>query len=264
MKASSLLQRILRDVALGHGEAVYTSAEVSEWPRDIVKTLRTAAVLRPAEPAVTVICPGCEENCPMPVEVIAGHSGRVARAFVACDKREDIGRVPIPLIDLERHAVCGRDLACAVAGLLGFEEPFAIKSGKPAWRLGRIKSTNHRADAFLAIDDIVHIDVGGPPIPLADVLDYQDGALTVDLEYIAAIVDRGPQAETQMQRAPSTSRREERSRETLERYKTWGRLYREMRKKKPRPSDSWCARQIEKLPEGDGRSFETIRRKMKA
>ena len=267
MSAASLLQQILRDVALSGGEAVYSTAEIDEWPADIVSALRAVNILRPARPAATVVCPGCEQSCPMPVEIIAGQSGRPTSAFVACDKREDIGRVPIPLADVERSAVRGRDLAGAVAGLLGFEHPPAVEAGRIAWRLGRIKGKKHRADAIMTIDHVVNIEVGGQPVPLADVLEYKDDALALDADYLGAVVDRMRQAQGESRHVPSTTRREERRQRTQECYGDWQQRYRAWKRKASGHSDVWYSKQIAKEiakgPTALHRSSETVRRHMK-
>lgn len=58
-------------------------------------------------------------------------------------------------------------------------------------------------------------------------------------------------------------RRELRKQKTSERYKAWNKAYRELRKKHPGKTDTWISKQIQKMDIGDGKTAETIRRKMK-
>jgi hypothetical protein len=58
--------------------------------------------------------------------------------------------------------------------------------------------------------------------------------------------------------------RELRKQKTSERYKAWNKAYRELRKKNPGKNATWISKQIEKMDIGDGKTAETIRRKMKS
>jgi hypothetical protein len=51
-------------------------------------------LLAKAHPAKSVICPGCERGCIMPVRMLT-RANDAAVSFVVCDKRADINRVPI-------------------------------------------------------------------------------------------------------------------------------------------------------------------------
>jgi hypothetical protein len=59
-------------------------------------------------------------------------------------------------------------------------------------------------------------------------------------------------------------RRELRKQETNEKYKAWNKAYRELSKKHPGKTDTWISKQIQKTDIGDGKTAETIRRKMKS
>ena len=68
------------------------------------------------EDASGAVCPGCEQQCVMPVQIMAG-SADPSSAFIVCDQRDDINRVPV---DVERltgwqtsvNAVCDFVAAC--------------------------------------------------------------------------------------------------------------------------------------------------------
>ena len=72
-----------------------TADEVAEWPRGLFDKLRVDKRLTPAEPAQTLECRGCERACFMPVNVMQAEGNRPARAFIACDKPENYGRVRV-------------------------------------------------------------------------------------------------------------------------------------------------------------------------
>jgi hypothetical protein len=59
-------------------------------------------------------------------------------------------------------------------------------------------------------------------------------------------------------------RREASKIETQDKYKSWQKQYRALRKKHPNMSDVWCSQRIARMDIGSGNSAETIRRNMKS
>ena len=87
-----------------NGEAVFSREDLAAWPKgDFEEALRTG-LLEEAAPAEEIVCPGCEEACLEDVEFVYGDRPEDTRAYVICGKREDVGRVPIPLEMLDRWA----------------------------------------------------------------------------------------------------------------------------------------------------------------
>ena len=102
MTPREALAELLARLAAVRGEAVLVSeSELSAWPLDAVKALKTHGLLQRAPIATNVLCSGCQRACWMAVESQAADDGRV-NTFVVCDKREDINRVPVPVGDLEQ------------------------------------------------------------------------------------------------------------------------------------------------------------------
>jgi len=87
------------------GGCILSAEELAAWPHDDVVALKRLNLLKKASPAKAVECKGCEESCLMPVHVCTEQDGRPARLFVACDKREDTGRVLIEPAALEQWQV---------------------------------------------------------------------------------------------------------------------------------------------------------------
>jgi hypothetical protein len=88
-----------------HGEAVFSREDIAAWPAGDFEEARREGILEAAAPADEAVCPGCEQACPEDVEFINGARPKDTRAYVTCGRREDIGRVQIPLAALERWAV---------------------------------------------------------------------------------------------------------------------------------------------------------------
>jgi len=72
--------------------------------------------------------------------------------------------------------------------------------------------------------------------------------------------------ESPVVKKPSHSglRRELRKQETIEKHKAWNTAYRKLRKASPGKNDTWISKQIQKMNISDGKTAETIRRKMKS
>lgn len=79
-----------------------TADEIDDWPDGFFDRLLSAKLLAPTDPAQSLECPGCERACPMPVTLIAAEGGRPARAFIACDKPENYGRIKITFAKLRQ------------------------------------------------------------------------------------------------------------------------------------------------------------------
>jgi hypothetical protein len=83
-------------------DGAFSWGQARAWPEGALEAFLAAGWLKPMASAVTVECPGCEENCFMPVRVPPASHERDARAYVACDRRDDMGRVQIPLARLQQ------------------------------------------------------------------------------------------------------------------------------------------------------------------
>ncbi len=92
------------------GDSTIPWEQVHRWPKSAIDTFQDAGWLAPSDLAETVECPGCEENCPMPVEMFPGDGGQAIRAFVACEDR-NFGRVKIPQARLRQWQLTQGQLA---------------------------------------------------------------------------------------------------------------------------------------------------------
>ena len=73
-------------------------------------------------------------------------AGGPAAAFVVCDRRDDIGRVPLAPAHLERWRVDGQTLGDALAGLLGAGACHPVPGARFAFRLGVVVGAADKAE----------------------------------------------------------------------------------------------------------------------
>jgi hypothetical protein len=115
---AALVELLARVGASQDAAALLNHHELNQWPETAVAAMKTQRLLVKAQPASSAICPGCERDCVMPVQTRI-HPSRGAVAFIDCDKRSDVSRVPVPIERLEQW-LCTVDAVCGfVAAALG-------------------------------------------------------------------------------------------------------------------------------------------------
>lgn len=96
MRADELLASLkARFKANKANEIIIGADDVADWPEGVFAMFEQGKLLMPAYPANSIECPGCEEACFMPVEILPAVASRPARAFIACNQRDDVGRVGV-------------------------------------------------------------------------------------------------------------------------------------------------------------------------
>ena len=94
---------------------------------------------------------------------------------------------------------------------------------------------------------------------------FEEGALAIDRRRIESLANKSP-GKAAGPDNPSTEKREARKRHTEAMYEDWRQMYPTLRHQYPDTvhyNDSFLARKIAKMEIGQGKSPETIRRRMK-
>lgn len=189
MTPEAVLVELLDRIGAHHGEAVFvTVQELSTWPVGAVAAMKSLGLLAKTRPATTAMCPGCERECVMPVHVLTD-AARGPEAFIVCDKRSDINRVPVPVARLEQWQASGDSVASLLAGLLGLHRS---GSGTDAarWEVGMFKGAKHSSHLVLAVDGKLTLSLAGHSVPVADVLALEGNAFQVDRRTLNRLVDQ--------------------------------------------------------------------------
>lgn len=188
MNSADALVALLRRIVAGDGEsAPFSERELAEWPAAAVAGLKAAGLLVKGSPADVVSCPGCEEDCAMPVETATTASGKL-RAFVVCDRRDDVARVAIPHDMLEQWTCSPERVADAVARLLGTRRSDGDLAGG-RWEVGMLKGAKHSAHVVLGIENELRLTIAGHSLPVADVLELGDKGLSIERRALLRCVD---------------------------------------------------------------------------
>ncbi len=236
-----------------------SEAELSLWPTEAVRGLKSHKLLVSAGPATTVVCSGCEQECTMPVHTVPAKMGNAA-SFVVCDKRDDINRVPISAERL-RQWRCGVEAVGGfVARSLGMRPESQRNVGAGLWELGLMKGKRRSQMVCLRAGEALELVAGGNAIQLSELVSFGAEGYSVDCDAIRQLVDASTMGDSRY--TPSNARREARKLDMQTLYANWRKEYRAMKNRRPEMSDVWYAQQIAKSEIGEGRSAETIRKHM--
>ena len=255
----ALLDLVAR-VGARDGAAVRVSeTDVRQWPAEAVSALKAHRLLVRARPARTVVCPGCEADCVMPVQTIPA-GPRAAARFIVCDKRSDINRVALTTAHVDQWKCDGEALARFVVAQLGLRRSRHRVDDPGTRPLGLAAGDTRHQMLGLRTHGDVTLVVADTAIALADLIDFDRGAYVLDTVAIRHLVDAATTADPHY--TPSTTRREAHTLDTQARYGRWQTAYRALKQQRPRMSDVWYARQIAKQAVAAGRDASTIRRHM--
>lgn len=262
MKAiDALLELLGRVGACRDAAALVNDEELLEWPRAAIMAMKTQKLIAKVRPASSAMCPGCEDGCVMPVHTLSMTTGKPS-SFIVCDKRSDINRVPVPPERLIQWQ-CNVDLVAGfVASSLGLRSPAKVTDSPGRWEIGIVCGEKRSQMLCLeASGTTLSLAVGNCKIPLAEFIEFHDGAYSLDAASIRRLADSATTADDRY--TPSNARRETRKLDTQAMYESWRKEYRAWRKRRPGMSDVWYSRQIAKMDIAQGRDADTIRKRMK-
>jgi hypothetical protein len=187
MTGNDALEELLARLAASYdGAAFFSLAELREWPKAAVSTLKKCKLLTEAAPANSATCNGCEQQCHMPVEIIIGSSR--SAAFVVCDKRDDINRVDVPLERLDRWQASGEAMAAYLAATLGITRSLGVMTPSKQWDIGMLRG-KLAAHLVLTNADTLTLELAGHAVPLVEVLSLKSGRLKLRRETLIDYVD---------------------------------------------------------------------------
>lgn len=186
------LQVVLERLAYADSEkgAFFFWDEVKDWPSSTLDILVSSGFLQPAQPMDTVVCDGCEENCIMPVVIYPAGGNKPGRAFITCDKRDDMGRIKVSFDRMRQWQVTGELIAAALVRLLGLSLPSTQPAAGGQWHIGVLKGRKHRNRVTLLAGGGLTISLTGHAVPLIEVLAIKENALRLDKSELIRLVDK--------------------------------------------------------------------------
>ena len=244
-----------------------SSWELVGWPADSVAALKSQRLLRRTRPATSTLCPGCEQQCAMPVYTVVdppGPSGGPPDrwSFVVCDKRGDINRVPVEPERLIQWRSSADAVCDFVADCLGLRPSRKRIDPDGLVQIGMATGETRRRMLCLGRRQWeLELTTGESAIALAEVVVFRRGRYGLKEAPIRRLVDASPAADPRYM--PSRIRREARKQTTEARDEALRKAYLKLKRDRPGWSDVWYSRRIAKLEVAGGLSAETIRKRMK-
>lgn len=126
----------------------------------------------------------------MPVTIYPAQDDKPAKAFITCDKRNDIGRVQVDFRRMEQWLATGGMVAATLAEFLGVSRSSRSTVENGRWHIGTVKGKKHIGLATMVADGSnLGIALGGHAIPVADVLTFEKNTLLLDRAALIRMVD---------------------------------------------------------------------------
>lgn len=167
--------------------------QVKHWPKGAVEIFQNAGWIVSASLASEVICPGCEEGCYMPVDkVLMAANGMPARAYIACDRRLEMGTVKINPVRMQQWQLTQGQLAQWIACSLGLKGKPQKDHTRGIFTLGSIQGNQRIGALEFNSVGVVCLKSSGHSLPLIEIVSFKNGQLIVDQTAIRDMVDLPP------------------------------------------------------------------------
>jgi hypothetical protein len=195
--------------------AIFSAEELEEYPPETIDSLKGARLLTRAGYRKTVECDGCEQACFVSVfQSRRLEHGVPPRFFIACEEREEVGRIPVSPATLEQWQIDIYQFVQLLTSTLGVKaEPEEIIP-RQVFNLGsltlkrkvrtlifvanqQIFQANLGNDAVQGANPVFLIGAGqmgveniagGFAIPLASILIDPETGINVDVEGLSALL----------------------------------------------------------------------------
>lgn len=165
--------------------------QARRWPKRAIEIFQKAGWLKATAPADLIECPGCEENCFMPVQFSPAPPGQTAAAFVACETRSEMGKVKVPQARLQQWQLTQTQIARWVSDALNLKSK-PEKDADASFKLGTVQGKQRMAELRMDLNNPVSLKASGHMLPLSEIIFFADGQPSIDRAAILAMVDLPP------------------------------------------------------------------------
>jgi hypothetical protein len=166
--------------------------QVRRWPKGAMDVFQKAGWLKATACADTIECPGCEENCFMPVQFPPAPPGQTAAAFVACETRSEMGKVKIPLARLQQWQLTQTQIARWVSKAINLKGKPEKDATSTTFKLGTVQGKARLVELHLDLNDPVSLKASGHMLPLNEIIFFADGQPGIDQAAVLAMADLPP------------------------------------------------------------------------
>ncbi|PCJ51083.1 MAG: hypothetical protein COA74_01060 [Gammaproteobacteria bacterium] len=265
MTFNSALLSLIGQIGIINSHILIDWKTVQQWPSGALDSFIQTGLITTASRAKSIECHGCENHCYMDVLRQTGDNKLHNRTFIVCDDpvmQSQMGKIEIPLLDLQQWKSSVNQLASVIAGLLDLDHKIEYKPDQVKIQLGMLKGLKGRRWISLNTKPL-SLEINSHNVPLNEILFFEGEELHLDHLRINDLLNRDSLNKAKKYE-PSTKKREARKLETQAMYQDWKDEYIELKKVNPDKNDRWCSLKIAKMGIAQERDSETIRRYMKS
>lgn len=163
--------------------------QTRRWPKGAIEIFQKAGWLKATHAAGTIECPGCEENCFMPVQSPSAPPGTTAAPYLVCDSRREMGKMKLPRARLQQWQFTQAQIARWISTALHQRGKPKRDATSTTFRLGTIQGKERLAELHLDLNEPVSLKASGHTLPLREIAFITDGQPSIDRAAIVAMVD---------------------------------------------------------------------------
>jgi hypothetical protein len=195
MTAIDRLFELLGRVGASQGNVVLVSAEdLHQWPSAAVKAIKSQKLIVKSSPADSTICPGCEDECVMPVHNVPAKGG-ASSSFIVCDKRSDTNRVTVHSNRLIQWQCSVDSVSEFIASILDLRRPARRTDSAGRREIGMFFGDKRGQMLCLEANGILDLVAGNSKIPLAELIEFREGRYSLNDAMICQMVDSATTAD---------------------------------------------------------------------
>lgn len=262
LRHRKMLAKILDRIAEPSDDvhAAFTFEEVRLWPTGAVETLVAGRFLKEGMRVDDITCHGCERRCLRPVMLIEAGADRASTFISTCHLRADMGPFE-HLAERLMRWTCSRE---GVARFIGRNWRVQIQDYDNRWRrvrFGTVQLAGVRRLLSIEFKGTAIAKIGSLPIPLIELLEWNEAKINVSLETLGHYASQGDDALSGSKRVqPSTTIRDDNKQLTLlKTRRLQGRLDTLVREH-PKLTKEQLVRKLVKADMGEGSTVPRIMR----
>lgn len=261
MHVEQVLLLILNSLSLKKPKLVLNCVAINLWQEQAFNLMLENKLITPTSKATNIQCQLCNNRCTLDV-IPQEYPNKKIRHYAVCEDPfmyEQIGRMKIPVEQLNQWTFSIKQLARVIAGLLDLPCDIRYKAEQKSITLGALKSKAAGRKSVVLNVESLSLLVNQTELPINELLYFEDNKLAIDKDRIDHALSLKQSSPVKAYRA-NTDKKELRKSNTLAMHEDWQEQAVKLKKKNPTKSKTWLSQKIAKLPIAQGRSSETIRR----
>jgi hypothetical protein len=261
MTPQKAFQELLNLLEFGDESNIVSWGQVEQWPIEAFNTFIDCGLLIPFSSAESTLCPGCDQNCTMPVHR-SPNIVTQAKGYIICDKKSDIGRVPVySFLPLKTWKCSPYLLAIWLSKKLSFKKEPKKNKRTGTYELGTRIGKHGPVILELNLRSPISLSAKTHSISLAELCYFKNMALTFSDSDVSGLVNSPePKNIKPTTNIEPTNKTLLRQQDTDKKHLAIKKAYTELKASSPRQKKGWYYSIINTMSVGKGYEVDTIRK----